>query len=329
MNDHWYCMIDGRVEGPVDDHGLRGLAGSGRLAPGDQVRRGADGPWVAASRCRGLFDAAPAHPNGAAHPNGSARRAAAPLANVRTAAACVSAEERKKRPGVYVVNTLIWVMLTLLAVGTMGAILVFYGIGWIVNRLLAEYNVRKLQAMGVLSTPRQFPEVEAALREVCDHFGVAEPPRVIILNAGEMNAFAIKFARKRVIVLLTPFLEGSLDNPAELRFVLGHELGHTMLDHGPRGVFEIYKPAAYKAARELTCDACGCAAAGDLESSKTALKRLVAGNELHARLDEADLTEQADTIYSGLSGWLLRQYLTYPPIGKRLSHITRFFEVHA
>ncbi len=321
MGAEWYCMIEGRVEGPVSDQGLRHLAGSGRLAPTDQVRRGGEGAWVAASRCRGLFEAGGDARDGQA--------AGAPLAGVNTASACVSPEEKKKRFGVYAINALIWTFLALLIVGTMGAILIFYGVGWLLNRMLAEYHVRKLQAAGVTATPRQFPEVAAALRAVCDHFGIADPPRTIILNSGDMNAFALKFARKRVLVLLTPFLEGSLGSPAELRFILGHELGHTMLDHGFRGVFEIYKPASYRAARELTCDACGCAAAGDPTSAKTALKRIVAGNELHPRLDEAELAGQAEAIYAGLTGWLLKQYLTYPPIGKRLTSISRFFEGHA
>ena len=323
MGSQWYCMIGDRVEGPVTDSGLREMARSGRLAQTDQVRQGAEGSWVAASRCRGLFEHDSPTSNGVATP------AAGPLASVRTVAQCISPEEKKRRLGVFLINGFIWALLAIFVVSTMGVILLFYGIGWVINRLLAEYNVRKLQAMGVTATPRQFPEVDRALREVCDHFGIADPPRTIILNSGEMNAFAIRFARKKVLVLLSPFLEGTLDKPAELRFVLGHELGHTMLDHSFRGAFLIYKPAALKAARELTCDACGCAAAGDLESSKTALKRVVAGNELHQRLDEADLAAQSDAIYAGLTGWLLKQYLTYPPLGKRLASITRFFEQHA
>lgn len=322
MSLDWYCEIDGQVEGPVTDQGLRQLARSGKISPTDRVRRGEGGEWLPASRCRGLFGNAPASTSDGAAATG-------PLPGVRTAAACISPEEKKKRLGVLAINGLIWIVITLMAVATFGMILAFYGVGWLINRLLAEYNVRKLQAMGVTVTPRQFPEVDRALREVCEHFGIADRPRTIILNSGEMNAFAIRFARKKVLVLLTPFLEGSLDKPAELRFVLGHELGHTMLDHGVRGMFEIYKPAAYKAARELTCDACGCAAAGDLASAKAALKRVVVGNELHARLDEDDLARQADEIYFGVTGWLLKQYLTYPPIGKRLTSMSRFFDQNA
>lgn len=323
MASQWYCMIGDRVEGPLTDSGLRELARSGRLARTDQVSQREEGPWVPATRCRGLFDGESPGSNGVVAPGGG------PLASVRTVAQCISPEEKKKRLGVFLVNGLIWIVLAILTAATMGMLLLAFGFGWIIRHLLAEYNVRKLQSMGVTATPRQFPEVDRALREVCDHFGVAEPPRTIILNSGEMNAFAIKFARKKVLVLLTPFLEGALDKPEELRFILGHELGHTMLDHSFKGGLVLYKPAAYKAARELTCDACGCAAAGDLASAKTALKRVVAGNELHEQLNEAELAAQAEAIYSGLTGWLLKQYLTYPPLGKRLASMSRFFAQHS
>lgn len=325
MSTEWYCLIEGRVEGPLSGGGLRELARCGRLSPADQVRRGDSVDWLPASRCKGLFDASDLE----AAPNGHVAARSAPLPSARSVADCVSPEERKKRLGVSAVNGLIWLVMALLTAATMGALLIFFAFGWVMSRLLAEYNVRKLQAMGTTATERQFPEVVRALREVCAHFGLAETPRVIVLNAGEMNAYAIRFARKKVLVLLCPVLEGMLDSPGELRFILGHELGHTMLDHGFRGSFELYKPAAYKAARELTCDACGCAAAGDREAAKTALKRVVAGNDLHTRLDEADLAAQADQIYSGLTGWLLKQYLTYPPIGKRLASMDRFFDRHA
>lgn len=319
MSD-WYCQVGGSVEGPVTGGRLRELARSGRLTRGDQVRQGHAGEWVSASRCKGLFD----EPEAGGDPGSRG----APLASIRSIRDCIAPEEKKKRLGVFAVNLLVWLGLAILVVASMGAVLLFYAGGWVLSRLLAEYNVRKLQAMGTTATDRQFPEVTHALREVCGHFGLAEAPRVIILNAGEMNAFAVKFARKRVLVLLCPMLEGVLDRPAELRFILGHELGHTALDHGFRGSLVLVKPAAFKAARELTCDAVGAAAAGDAEAAKTALKRLAAGNALHARLDEADLAAQAEAIDSGLTGWLLRQYLAYPPIGRRLACVDRFFRAH-
>jgi Zn-dependent protease with chaperone function len=239
---------------------------------------------------------------------------------------CVSREERKKRFGVALINGLLWMLLALFAFATMGVIVLAYGVTWLINQLLAEYNVRKLQALGTEATEAQFPEIMGALGDACGVLGIEELPKVIVVNHAQVNAFAIKFARKKVIVLLSETLEGVLDHADQLRFFLGHELGHVVLDHGKRGWFELYKPAAYKAAREMTCDNCGCAAAGNRQAAKDALKRLAVGNELYPRLSEAFLAEEARYIYSGITGWLIKQYLTYPPLGKRLMNVDEFAE---
>ena len=44
-----------------------------------------------------------------------------------------------------------------------------------------------------------------------------------------------------------------------------------------------------------------------------ALKRLGAGNALHSRLNDDYLEREANYLYSGLSGWFLRQYLRILP----------------
>lgn len=105
-----------------------------------------------------------------------------------------------------------------------------------------------------------------------------------MISDSSVNAFAIEFTRKKVIVLLSKTLEGILDKPEQLRFVIGRVLAHNLLDHGARGIFESDKPASYHAAREKTCDNAGLAAARDLEVAKSMLKRPGVGNQLHNRL---------------------------------------------
>lgn len=130
-------------------------------------------------------------------------------------------------------------------------------------------------------------------------------------------------------MLLSETLEGVRESPEKLRFIIGHELGHMMLDHGARGAFELIKPASYRAARELTCDNVGTVAAGNAESAKEVLKRLGVGNRLYNRLDDGYLAAEARYIESGITGWLLKKYMAYPPLGKRLKNAERFFREHA
>jgi Zn-dependent protease with chaperone function len=247
------------------------------------------------------------------------------LENVTSFSQCVSGEERKQRFGVTATNLFLWALIIILTVVSAGSLLLILGISWIVNSLLSGYHVRRLQALGATVSPEQLPQVHQALIEVCSRFGVAHPPRVIVVSSGETNAFAVKFARKKVILILSELLEGIIDQPAELRALLGHELCHTVLDHGSRGTFEMYKPARYKSARELTCDNAGfVAGGGSLENANALIKKLCVGKVLYRSLSEAALVEEALDIYAGFVGWLVGRHLTHPPAGARLKNLQEF-----
>jgi|GEM_PF-2199384 len=239
---------------------------------------------------------------------------------------CLSTEENRKRLGISAVNLLVWAWLGFLVFATLGAILILYAVVWIFRILFAEFNVRRIQALGTAISEKQFPEVTHALRDVCETLGVEEEPRVIVLNDSQLNAFAMSFAKRRVVVLLSETLEGILKSPKELRFIIGHEIGHHLLDFSSRGTFEIYKSASYKAAREMTCDNFGHYVSGDLEQSKRLIRRLAVGHVLESRLDEDYLIDESDYLYSGISGWLLKNYFHYPAVGKRLLNLMEFDE---
>lgn len=237
---------------------------------------------------------------------------------------CVSKEERKQRMSVLLINLLIWCVLVILIVATMGGILILVLVGKVIETLFAEYNVRRLQAYGCTVSDRQFPTVHRAVGEVCERFGLKNQYRVILIPSGELNAFAIKFAKKKVVVILSELLEAVIETPDQLRALLGHELCHTVLDHGWRNTFEIYKPMRYRSARELTCDNAGLVASGDLDATKSLLKKLCVGKRLFKLIDEPALMNEAQDIYRGLTGWLLRQYLSHPPAGARLKNLEQF-----
>lgn len=54
----WYYKIAEQVVGPLSAEQLKTLAEGGRLAPGDPVAKSPKGPWVTASRVKGLFEVA-------------------------------------------------------------------------------------------------------------------------------------------------------------------------------------------------------------------------------------------------------------------------------
>jgi Zn-dependent protease with chaperone function len=337
MSSEWYLMSEGVVKGPLSAPQLRAMAQAGQIGQEDRIRKG-DGPWAPANRVKGLFDDAFAstsgepelsgfHAGDSKMPNGGSSSRGLP--GVRSIKQCISRDEKKKRGSAVLISLLFWIMLGIFTLSTFGFVLVLWLISWVIRKIAAEYHVRKLQAIGTAATPDQFPEIAQALTDICTQFQVDHQPKVILLNSREFNAFAVTFARKKVIVLLSEILDEMIERPAELRFILGHELAHLVLDDSWGGKFLIYRPAAFKAARELTCDNAGCAAAGDLESAKTALKRVGVGNKLYPRLNEQFLETEAKYIYSGITGWFLKQYLTYPPLGRRVSNVASFHQAHA
>ena len=198
MATEWFCQIDHDEYGPLSSAALRELVAAGRLSASDRVRKGRGGNWVTASRVSGLFDGthslakSPPRPVAVAEPepdeyvlaeavpDSDEYEVREPTAkpprsrgfqNVRSIGQCISKEERKQRFSVMILSALLWIVLvivlTVFAVGSYGVLLIVYGLVWVFGRLFAEYNVRKLQAIGTAATPEQFPEIADALNDVC------------------------------------------------------------------------------------------------------------------------------------------------------------------
>ena len=250
MKPEWYCQVEGLEHGPLTAEQVRDFAREGRLSRDGFVKRGLTDNWVPATKVKGLFDGDSGlrsiaeediglFPIGRRRPEPGVRD----WKGISSIKECISAEERETLESA-LINGLLWLVLLLFLISTMGVIFIAYAVVWITKRIFAEYNVRKLMAYGTTATADQFPEIAQVLNDVCNRFKVNEQPRMIVINDSSFNAFAIKFAKKKVIVLLSETLEGILDKPDQLRFIIGHELAHIVLDHGVRGTFEIYKPAS-------------------------------------------------------------------------------------
>lgn len=238
---------------------------------------------------------------------------------------CISDEERRQRWMVYVVNGLIWLVVAIFVIASFGMVLLFVLAARLFEWLLSEYNVRKLQSYGCTISDRQFPTVQKAANTVCQRFGVENNYRIILLPSGELNALAISFAKKKVIVILSEMMEAVIENQDQLQGLLAHELCHLVLDHTWGAYFSLYRPMRFRAARELTCDNAALVAAGNLDATKSLLKKLCVGRKLFKLVDEAALIQESQQIYKGFTGWLLKNYLSHPPAGARIKNVVTFY----
>jgi Zn-dependent protease with chaperone function len=139
-------------------------------------------------------------------------------------------------------------------------------------------------------TPANMPQLDRLVRECATRLGTG-PVEAFVLPLDAMNAYTFGLSSPQVVVLYAPLLR--VMNVDELRFIVGHELGHVRLGHtwlnsilgGLAGIPSPYAAAAvlhvafrwWNRACEFSADRAGLLACGDLHAATTALVRLATG----------------------------------------------------
>jgi Zn-dependent protease with chaperone function len=103
-------------------------------------------------------------------------------------------------------------------------ILGFLALAFFINRS----SHQDLIHTGVLVSPQQTPELSALVQD-CVNSLKPEAVQVIVVPNKEVNAYTFGLEKPKVVVLYTSLLE--VMDADELRFVIGHELGHVALGH--------------------------------------------------------------------------------------------------
>lgn len=180
--------------------------------------------------------------------------------------------------------------------------------------LLSERGVRMLLlGSAVRVTDRNYSRVQRLYREAADALDLAELPELYVKADPVMNAMAI--GMERPIIVLNSSLVEAMDDD-ELRFVLGHELGHVASGHavyrtllavllilsstlfviplgalGARAVIAALMEWSRKA--ELSADRAGLLAVQDRDAALRAHMKLAGGGRLED-LDPDAFLEQAE-----------------------------------
>lgn len=183
----------------------------------------------------------------------------------------------------------------------------------------------------VLLSERQFPHLHAMVTEGAAALGFKTPPRAFLFNSnGVFNAHARRLLGKRYVFLTSALVEADTD--AQIRFVIGHELGHHAAGHLAWGKNLLKLPAhavpflgpAYARSRELTCDRVGAYLAQDPHAARSALQMLACGcARLNASMD-ADAFELQEEMVPPIAGWLLNAFSHYPRTTRRVRAVRSF-----
>lgn len=195
----------------------------------------------------------------------------------------------------------------------------FYGFLFIAYRLLAPLFYRAYAFGNMIRlSPQQFPALHAMVAEGAQQLGFKQTPTAFLYNSnGLLNAFAMRALGGRYVYLTSALVEATDD--AQVRFVVGHELGHHAAGHlNPvknflkfPAHFVPFLAPAYSRARETTCDAIGFRLNHDARSAESALAMLGCGcRRLNAGLNcEAFAAQEQDVpAIFGFLGEILRSH---------------------
>jgi Zn-dependent protease with chaperone function len=190
------------------------------------------------------------------------------------------------------------------------------GFDVLLSKLFGLFNERALRLMflagAVKVSERQFPHIYSLVRDGSYILDLPDVPECYVVQSPDVNAMAI--GKDRPFIVLTTGLV-NLNDEEELRFVVGHELGHILSGHAvyrtmlliliQLSVRIAWMPIGYLGLRaiiwgleewfrksEISCDRAGLLAGQDVDAARRALMKLAGGPYL-SELNPDAFREQA------------------------------------
>src|SRR5580692_901012 len=189
------------------------------------------------------------------------------------------------------------------------------GFDTLLRKLFGLFNERAFRltflASSVRASERQFPHIYELVRDGSYILVLPEVPEVYVTQSPLVNAMAL--GRDKPFIVITTGMVNLYD-PEELRWVVGHELGHILSGHAVyRTMLLILLRLASRAAflpialaltaiiwgleewfrkSELSCDRAGLLAGQDVDAARRALMKLAGGAQL-SELNPDAFREQA------------------------------------
>ncbi len=228
------------------------------------------------------------------------------------------------------------------------------GFDTLLRRLAGLFNDRSLRLMFLASSVRaseqQFPQLYQSLLDGCYILDLPTVPELFISQDPMVNAMALG-ADKPFVVITTGMVD--LMDPEEIRFVIGHELGHVLSGHAvyrtmlyhllnlvtriawlpivlpAKGV--IWALEEWYRKSELSCDRAGLLAGQDIDAARRALMKTAGGSRLvefnsdafHQQAREYDAVPD---VREGLLKLLQLQGTTHPFAVIRFAELDRWAE---
>jgi Zn-dependent protease with chaperone function len=169
-------------------------------------------------------------------------------------------------------------------------------VGFFTRMFFAAY----LKANAIRVSENQLPQISQIAQNFCDKAGYPVPD-IYIIQHNLWNAFAVKLAWRKVVVLYSGAVDSLLlkGDDRQLAWLIGHEIGHHMVGHlnfTTRfiefcGGWCVWVYLWYKRRCELTCDNIGLLCAGNLDPAVKAIANMTVGAQLADKIN-IDAAEQ-------------------------------------
>ncbi len=177
---------------------------------------------------------------------------------------------------------------------------------------------RQLLATATRLTAKMTPELHSIIEACRATLGVGGPLELFVYPDAHFNAAAVRPEKGRLLLMMSSALLEGFD-AGELRFIVGHEVGHYLFDHHaiptgallggaarlrPQLALQLF---AWQRYAEISADRAGLVCAGALEPAAHALFKLASGltgDRVQVRIDEflaqvGDLRHEAETDAGG------------------------------
>lgn len=226
-----------------------------------------------------------------------------------------------------VIGALLWVLLvfSLLSDGASAFVIAVYALPVVIILTVSAWLFRAT-AMGnmILVSEDQFPHIHRMVLEGSKRLGISPPETFIYNSNGVLNAFARQAFGRKYLLLTSSIVDATTDE--QIRFIVGHELGHHAAGHLNFWLFLLRLPArlvpflhkAYSRQCEYTSDKLGLHVARNVQDSCTALSMLGCGcQKLNSSLNLSAFEKQ-ETQVPETSGYLAEILRTHPRLTRRV-----------
>lgn len=207
---------------------------------------------------------------------------------------------------------------------TYGVALILFLFSPLINWFVRRKALALIHGSGVKITEKQFPEIHECLVTFSERLGIPEPPETYIVEASVLNAAAVKFGKRDIVLLTDDLVYGCIvsRDPRTLAFVLGHELGHVALGH-TKTIRGFLARSYKKLARldEYSVDRIGYRLVGKRATAVNGILLLTVGYRLLPYVNLEELSQQIDEVESNKYSKKAEKDLTHPLLLNRLGHV--------